>query len=141
MAKFSLRRIITMIIIIVAALLGIILGAMALTNGINGDTVVRAFNKNALDLLPNNQYKAAWFIAYYGGYAALVIGAIAGLLFIIGLILTFAKGKSFGWIMFVLGIVLLLIALVVGVLAHEASNEITDLAWVTKHPPYAPEGK
>ncbi|CAM9098484.1 hypothetical protein [Mycoplasma todarodis] len=141
MGKFSPRRIVTMIIIAVAALLGIILGAMALTNGDHGHTISKSFNKDALDLLPNNQYKGAWYLAYYGGYIAVAIGAIAGLLFVIGMILTFVKGKSFGWIMLGLGIVLLLAALIVGFLAHAASKELLDSAWVAKHPPYAPAGK
>ena len=144
MGKFSPRRIIAMIIILTAALLGIILGAMALTSGTHGahgTTISKAFNRDWLDKLPNNQYKGAWFLAYYGGYAATSFGAIAGLLFVIGLILTFVKGKSFGWIMLAFGIVLLLGALVTGFLAHAAAKELLDTSWLIKHPPFAPAGK
>ncbi len=141
MGKFSIRRIITMIILMAAFLLGVIIGATALTQGIGDKTIASSFSKKALDALPNNTYKATWFIAYYGGSVSIVAGIFAGLLFIVGIFLTFIKGKSFGWIMLALGIILLLVALITGFLSHVAAKELIDPAWLIKHPPFAKVGK
>ncbi len=141
MKKFAIRRIITMVILIAAFLIGITLGASALNHGKDGQTIASAFSKEGLAKLPQNTYKATWFIAYYGSSVTLTAGVLAGVLFIVGIVLTFVKGKSFGWIMFGLGVVLLLVALITGSLSHMASKDLTDPTWLAKHLPFAPTGK
>ncbi|TCG11386.1 hypothetical protein [Mycoplasma todarodis] len=146
MGKFSPRRIITMIILIIAALAGIILGAVTLThkvaNGTTGQSEIlaKAFDPEFLKGLPHNNYWGRWNIAYYGGLGAIAAGAFAALLFIIGLVLTLIKGKSFGWIMLFIGFGLMVMALSMGFLAHVAVKDLSSVEWLInpKNLPHAP---
>ncbi len=147
MGKFSPRRIIAMIILIVATLVGIILGALALGHHIGpggtGKSLSSAFDTDYMGTLPHNNYWGRMNIAYYGGIGALVAGLFAGILFIIGMVLTRIKGKSFGWIMLIIGLGLLIMSLSMGFISFLAVKDLSDATWLStpKNWPTAPVTK
>ncbi len=134
--KFSAGQIITMLILIVAFLAGVSLGAMTLAQSKWDSTLASAFSscKEHIDALPDNKFKSTWFLAYYGGIFSIIMGLISGSLLTAGIVLKVTKGNSssFDRIMFWLGLALLIAVLATGLLAHGAAENLTDSDWLLK---------
>ncbi len=147
MGKFSPRRIIAMIILLTATLAGITLGVLVLGHhlGPNGvdKSLLSTFDKKTISELPHNNYWGRMSIAYYGGIGALASGIFAGVLFIIGIVLTLIKGKSFGWLMLIIGLGLLMMSISTGIFSLMAVKDLSNASWLleAKNWPNAPVTK